>query len=682
MTFAGASLPWNVKRQAKQTGNYGALVNHMYKISLPYADASGKRVPETNELLHRHSYLTVGTQQSRLATANQWYHRYQDDRHWHDIFTLGRSMVGLPAVTVLRIKDFSRTRLTDGVVVESGTGATGSAVILEETASLIRTWPKRDEVLRMTISLGESYDVSGLPLTYDIRPLYENQARAATIQKLSNPGEFSVSFKYDPTLPRGRIPLIATASNGVLAGIPAFINAYFALPDQTPLSVLPYGSLDRPESVVQFNRRPQLVVEAPASQFVAPGSTVSFKVTCTDPEGFPTKIYRWLGEPGTLSGDTFSVTIPSAYEGMSLPFHFICSDGTGAYSSTELFVGVGKPGASGFILVDVGTMNSKSSITTRADGSFTLESDSAGRNATNPVETSAGALNWGIDHGSFLAMPVSSDFDITARVDSVSSLNGPTYLHPTAELLFRKTLSPDSPGDAIGVQRNDPDAFISRACGGTARLDYGTSDWRAYMYGCSSQPSTQTPTWLRLIRRSEGIAYFHSANGTEWEQTFSLPPDWRTNRLGAGFAGLFFAGRNIAKYPSTTPIDNSTTGSIPAKFNGLVRANTTNSLPLLFPASGKFGSDNDSRLSLAGGSSSTGAQIMPFAPSGSTGLLASYRQIASFSDTTTAPPPSVAVPPGEPIKIIGTGVFEVRVRPTFANGVQGEVVSLRVHITP
>lgn len=90
-----------------------------------------------------------------------------------------------------------------------------------------------------------------------------------------------------------------------------------------------------PENEVNVNYRPIFSTSAGGDITIRAGQTASFTLNCSDPEGFPVRFYRWLGELGTLSGNTLTFPTTSASAGKTYALHFICSDGTGAYNSLE-----------------------------------------------------------------------------------------------------------------------------------------------------------------------------------------------------------------------------------------------------------------------------------------------------------------------------------------------------------
>ena len=69
----------------------------------------------------------------------------------------------------------------------------------------------------------------------------------------------------------------------------------------------------------------------------AVGEPFLFEVECVDPEGFPTRLYRWSRDVGRVMGGGPPwrfIFVPTSSD--SYDVHFICADGTGTYNSMQV----------------------------------------------------------------------------------------------------------------------------------------------------------------------------------------------------------------------------------------------------------------------------------------------------------------------------------------------------------
>jgi len=101
------------------------------------------------------------------------------------------------------------------------------------TFTQARIWGNEGETIELVIDLASSYDLQGRPLEFTCRPLYANQ-KNLTVEDLGG-GTYRLVARHDPALPKGRLPVIATARNGgPLPSSPVFVNFYWNEPDENP----------------------------------------------------------------------------------------------------------------------------------------------------------------------------------------------------------------------------------------------------------------------------------------------------------------------------------------------------------------------------------------------------------------------------------------------------------------
>jgi hypothetical protein len=324
MLVSGGYMPRTTKDELKRTGLYPSALLYIYKASLPYANADGTPVSYTNELRHRVGYLSKGSSSNtEFMPYNKWYHRYDEGLHFYTMTQLAASMSVAPPVALLRFVGGERI------------AADGTKTAIEHNWEAGRTIVKSPlddgEEATLIVDVGDSFDTQGLPLTYQWTILYPEQKDIVEINYLEG-NRFSIHAIHNATHPKERIPVLFSVSNGVYDSNPAVVSFY---PAQNSASCSSYQLGATPENEVNVNYRPDFSSDAGGDITIKAGGTAIFNLTCTDPEGFQTTLYRYLDEPGVLTGNSFSLQTNPDDAGKTIALHFICSDGTGAYNSLE-----------------------------------------------------------------------------------------------------------------------------------------------------------------------------------------------------------------------------------------------------------------------------------------------------------------------------------------------------------
>jgi hypothetical protein len=342
LTIAASALPPETKRRLKATGNYAAALQWLWRASLPYADGAGNPLPFGHELRHRPVYLATGEQPGEgWFSYNSSYHQYNEGLHMREMLRLASTFgTATPPVTIMSLVDYSVTA-PNGQVLETSNWDVGRNHIKLMLPTTARVWGKQDEKVSLRINFAASYDLLGEPLTYHVAALYPEQSSLIQITQ-EGPTQFVVSASYSDRFPRSRIPVIATARNRTMAGTPAFITFLWPNEAVTDSSLRNFYNSQDPSTHVNRNRRPLISRSSPEPTTAKVGDDVRLSLACSDPEGFTTSWSRWAGEPGTLIGSEYHLSVGPELRGRSLQLHFICSDGTGGYSSTENTIVVAK----------------------------------------------------------------------------------------------------------------------------------------------------------------------------------------------------------------------------------------------------------------------------------------------------------------------------------------------------
>jgi hypothetical protein len=330
MMVSGGFLKRSLKDKVKRHGIYPATLLYTFKSTLPYANADGSEVEYTNELRHRVAYLSNGdSSNSEFMPHNMWYHRYNNVTHFRRMTKLAEEMTVPPPIALLRfVRGTIRPQNGATIEVLPNTSRAGWVRGMKTTVSAPFA---ANETVTVEVDISESYDLNDLELTHKWTVLYPEQ-RNVTITKLSET-TYSIQMIFDSKLPKGKIPVLFTVNNGMHYSNPAVVSFF---PSNHSVSCSAYQLGATPENEVNVNLRPLFTSSADGDLTVKAGERATFRLTCTDPEGFRTRLYRWSGERGTLdSSNNFSLTTEVADAGRTINLHFICSDGTGGYNSLQ-----------------------------------------------------------------------------------------------------------------------------------------------------------------------------------------------------------------------------------------------------------------------------------------------------------------------------------------------------------
>jgi hypothetical protein len=339
MIDAGECIPRKTRENLKTNGLYAAALLTLFRAALPFTDAKGQPVPYENELRHRPVYSMSG---DCLMYANRWfranipYHTYDEKLHTQTMMEMAKRMEISPPLAVMDLTGI--TVMKGGVTLVTKQKKDERLKSVNKT--IIRVWGKEGETLVADVDLRNSIDLLDYPLSYFAYTLYPNQ-KNVKIAHGPCQGTFRITVRHDPKLPRGRIPVIFFVRNGgELPSNPVFLNFYWPdtneIQSDYPHNPASYTSLIPANIRINDNKRPLIKfgpeVDSSGTVKCTPGRRISFRLMATDPEGYPTTVYRWPGEPGKLSGDEFSFDIPADWKKVVCPFHFIISDGTGGFT--------------------------------------------------------------------------------------------------------------------------------------------------------------------------------------------------------------------------------------------------------------------------------------------------------------------------------------------------------------
>lgn len=371
MIMAGSYLDRDLKDLLKVHGHYGAQLLSLFRQSLPYADDQGGELPPENELFHRPVYSSSGNDISpEYVDSNYGYHGYNDGLHVYRMAHKASHM-STPAPLVVanarNVRIFSGSDLEEDVHVNDW-GYFGSNEATISGTKLVTTVVAKDfRRIEVLVDLKDSIDLLGRTLTFSLKPIYFNQSHVIDIEKLAtnhalNPGQsahfYRLSFNYDQRLPRTRMSVGIFASNGVHKSLPAFINVIFLgnsmvkdtnsfnayyYPPAMDNSFVPWGNTSDASAAKNRNKRPVITAKNGLRVNVAKNQEFRLPLTCTDPEGFPTRIYKWLHQIGRYD-QTSQELVFTANELASdrlESIHIICSDGTAGYSAETVKLAVG-----------------------------------------------------------------------------------------------------------------------------------------------------------------------------------------------------------------------------------------------------------------------------------------------------------------------------------------------------
>lgn len=205
-------------------------------------------------------------------------------------------------------------------------------------------WPNRDEAIDIVVDLGSSVDLNGGDCDFSATAVYPNRD-VFEIERIGETALFHIRATPDASLPLGRNSILLQAHARGLRSNPVFVNVYWPQEDQTDVGYMYYETMpgggystSDPKTRVFWNARPVITTSVGADTLAgAVGVASTFTVTCADPEGYPTRLYRSASDAGTMNGDTYTFTPPASG---NYPVSLICSDGTGAFGSTRITIQV------------------------------------------------------------------------------------------------------------------------------------------------------------------------------------------------------------------------------------------------------------------------------------------------------------------------------------------------------
>ena len=333
MLIAGGYMPRATKELLKRHGLYAPAMITLFRQALPWVAADGSPLPYEHELRHRPAYLSNGDLNSYLdefGPVNKGYHQYPNTQHLYDMVQGAEALTTAPPTGLIELIG----------VEQAGTAWQLTDPRIKVNAeTFVTVWPDRGQPVTVRVDLGESIDLEDGDLDFTADVVYPNQASALRVEREGKTAIFRITATPDPALPLGRMPVLLQAHVRGLRSNPLFVNIYFPQEGQIDAAGGYFNVTSDPKQAVFWNARPVITTSLGAATNVdgQVGAPLSFTVTCTDPEGYPTAIYRRPDEGGTLAGDTYTRT-PTARGTSNATF--ICSDGTGAYSSTQITITV------------------------------------------------------------------------------------------------------------------------------------------------------------------------------------------------------------------------------------------------------------------------------------------------------------------------------------------------------
>ncbi len=519
MLTAGAFMPRATKDLLKLNGAYAMVMINLFRQTLPYAEVDGTSVSRANEMLQRPAYFSNGTNVSQeFVPRNASYHQYDESLHLYRMIQAARAMVVAPPIAIIKIVGITVTKAGATLVDNAATDAR----IHSANKTMARIWGNTGETIALRVDVGGSYDLQARALSAGFDTVYPEQKNISIVREGGTVWRITVS--HNAALPKGRIPVALFVNNGVLDSPPAFINFYWAEPGQ--VDTPPYVSATSPVSTseVQKNLRPLLSTSLTDDWVnVKPGATAAFDLSCTDPEGFSVRFYRWLNEVGTLAGTHFGYTAPATDPGLVHPVHLICADGTGGYESTLVRVAVtpndgplpppwqstvyGLPEASGSV---------------NYDGGFEVVGN--GRDV---------GYYSSFDEGRIVFQERTGDVELTAQVLAFTVDGSTASSTAKGGVMIRESLSTLDKEVFAYVQGNQNSA---------APLTLGANmrpAKTAYLGNKAGDSSFATaPTYLKAVRRGALMVGLGSGDGVTWEQLWAGIASTPTAKVYAGLAVL------------------------------------------------------------------------------------------------------------------------------------------------
>jgi hypothetical protein len=499
MMLAGACMPRSTKNLLKRHGAYAIALLTIFKAALPYADAQGRSLPYEHELRHRPAYSSNGRPEHvHYCPANAHYHGYDEKRHLQGMMDMAGGLVSTPPVAVAKLRSFRITKNGETITDQAGLAKRVKCVSLTN----IRFWGRADELLEAQINLTQSYDLQHRALSFRCQALYPNQ-KNVSIQE-EKPGIFRIRVRHDPTLPKGRIPIICTAYNGqAVPSNPVFINFYW--PDEKEADDY-FSTRGLSEDVreqikalglkrlpVTVNQRPivDLDLRGDALRCI-PGQTVSIELKAHDPEGFPVTVFRRSGQMGEIQDGRFIARIPNTDQDTIHRAHLIFSDGTGGYTGQQIKLLVAKQRDAlppGWGVTALGQAPRAVNVSSNA-GRFTF--------AVQPHTPQASQMQ-----GTFVFHSVSQTTDLICRIPRGRE-------NIDLALMITNTLDAFSRRARIGLFQGKVSGVIKSTEQGRAKHRY---QW--------SGTSLDRPEYFRLTLRDGVLTAHISQDSKTWEQVMA-----------------------------------------------------------------------------------------------------------------------------------------------------------------
>ena len=548
MLMAGGSMPRATKDLLKKHGAYAITLINLFRATMPYSNADGSPVAWSNEMVQRPAYNSVGDyNDSEFSPYNNAYHQYSETLHLFRMMQAARAMTVAPPVAIIKIV---------AITVEKGgskivDGATTDPRIRSANKTMARIWGEPGETITLTIDVGGSYDLQALQMVPHWAKVYPAQRNITITHDVGTLWKISVA--HDPALPKGRIPVALMVNNGTLNSSPAFVNFYWPAPGQ--VEVPAYVNANNPISTDEVNKnlRPILTTSAIAEWInVPPGGTAAFDLTCTDPEGFMTRYYRWTDEVGTLVNGRFTLATTVADAGKVFPVHIICSDGTGGYDSVTKRVVV-TDGDSALTVPWLTTVYGTPEMAgrvTEAAGTFTV--------------VATGADFYNTDHGRRVFQTVTGNVEFTGQVLSLST-DGSTANNTTRGGVMIRESTGEGARGAFAFAQGNGNSAVPLTGGAYVRSYLDDSSARQFRDPTLATP----PNFVKIVRRGEVMAGLISADNVTWELVWGQTPAAGALPLGPKMEVGFAVGNSDGQRGNQVSYGRGTFREVPAAAVGL-----------------------------------------------------------------------------------------------------------------
>ena len=497
MMYAGAFIPRKVKNKLKANGLYAPAVLNLFKAALPYTDSNGKPLPFEHEMRHKVAYSSHGTpQHPHYCSANPHFHGYNDNLHLAEMVKLAQKMKSTPPLTVLGLGGFGV--LLNGQQVKDPKELQQHLKMM--TVTNLNIWGKAGETIVVRVNLNKSFDLNNEKLTFVGKALYPHQKNIQI--KEPAPGIFDIQVVHDPTLPKGRIPVIFTSQNeSGLKGNPVFVNFYWPdkgeLPDYHHFAELEkrlqpeYKKRGLSKKKVTVNKRP--VWDAPFNSntiFAKPGEEVKFPVKARDPEGREVVVYRRTGEVGKISDGEFSFTIPKEGFKPLYKVHFHFSDGTGGYTGRMIQIAVSQKENSveenwqvNYFQSSKASQSMKQGSVTQVDNKFTIEGQEEHDKGFQAL---------------FVSQQKQGAFDFTLKSDEIEKFG----------LQFSSGLDHYSSQSRLFFSKGKFQHYIRK----------DEAPWGIRTYKSNDKIASGKIKYLRMISDGKSVASYLSEDGSNWWQ--------------------------------------------------------------------------------------------------------------------------------------------------------------------